>query len=146
MPDIANAATAAKRKKMLQALAQGTYGKQYHNLPESTEPSTQEKNLYQQYVADKHFYSAFANFGHLKDTYQGRFPLTGTGDTNLYAYFAELAYTIKSQDGASGMVLPAGIISDNATQAFSRTIFNGQIASVYHFDNTEKLFKGVDSR
>ena len=32
------------------------------------------------------------------------------------------------------------MITDDATKAFSQTVFNGRVASAYHFNNTEKLF------
>lgn len=71
--------------------------------------------------------------------------MTGTGDTNLYAYFAELATALVKKNGAVGLVVPAGMITDDATKAFSQTVFNGRVASAYHFNNTEKLFP-IDSR
>lgn len=144
--NIVDAPKAADRKKMITALAKGTFGSDYLHISESPERKNYEQDVYRQYVQEKHFYAVFANFDHLSADVLGRFPLTGVGDTNLYAYFAELANNIRKPQGSAGLVIPAGIISDNSTQAFSRNIFKGQLRSVYHFDNTKKIFKDVDGR
>lgn len=146
VPEIARTNKGDERQKMIKALSHGEFGDKYLNLPKNIDRKDYEQKIYMSYVQDTHFFSTFTNFCHLSNQVYGRFPLTGVGITNLYAYFAELGNTIRNNAGSVGMVLPAGIISDNSTQAFSHTIFNGQIASVYHFDNTEKLFKDVDSR
>ena len=39
----------------------------------------------------------------------GRYPLTGRGDINTYAVFAETARTVIGLQGRSGLVLPTGI-------------------------------------
>ena len=84
------------------------------------------------------------NVTHLSPESGARFPLTGEGDTNLFALFSELAFNLRREQGAAGIVCPIGIISDNATRRFSQKLFAGQQASsVYHFDNTEKIFPDV---
>lgn len=139
---IVNAKTAAIRKKMLKALSQGEFGSTYLDITNDEIRIAWEKDLYKQYAQDKHAAGAFSSFGHLRGE-SARFPLTGVGDTNLYAYFSELAKDIRKETGTAGLVLPLGILTDNATQAFSRKILNGQVISGYSFINTEHIFKDV---
>ena len=84
-------------------------------------------------------------FGHLKAEDGGRFPLTGVGDTNLFAYFAELASRLKIDGGRAGVVIPTGLVSDNATQAFAQHLLDGNLIQLYDFENKEKFFP-IDSR
>jgi hypothetical protein len=76
----------------------------------------------------------------------GRFPLTGTGDINLYALFAEVVSRAIRPDGQAGLVLPSGIASDLGTAAFFRDVAAGKIVSLFDFENRAKLFDAVDSR
>lgn len=77
----------------------------------------------------------------------GRFPLTGVGDINTYAAFAETFLNLTSQKGRSGFVVPTGIATDNSTKAFFEAITSGRhLASLYDFENREKIFPAVDSR
>ncbi len=144
-PAIADAQTAAKRAKMIEALSQGRMATDILKLAPSDDQSATEKALYEHYQEARQQAAAASNFCHLDPESQGRFPLTGYGDTNLYAYFAELSTQLVKTDGAVGLVVPAGMITDDATSSFSRAVFKGRVASVYHFNNTEKLFP-IDSR
>ena len=126
-------------------MSEGRMSEEFLNMPPSADRSAAEKNLYNQYQSALHRAGTASNFCHLEEDQGGRFPLTGHGDTNLFAYFAELAITLQKTGGSVGMVLPAGIITDNATQAYSQYIFEGHVKSLYHFTNTEKLFP-IDSR
>ena len=42
----------------------------------------------------------------------GRYPLTGHGDINTYAVFAETARTVTGEQGRLGVILPTGIATD----------------------------------
>lgn len=141
-PAIADAQTSAKRAKMIEALSYGRMATDFLGLAPSEEQSAAEKALFEHYQDARQTAAAASNFCHLSDEPRshGRFPMTGTGDTNLYAYFAELATALVKKNGAVGLVVPAGMIKDDATKAFSQTVFNGRVASAYHFNNTEKLF------
>ena len=139
-PEVANAKTGAIRARMIKAMSEGRMSEEFLNMPPSADRSAAEKNLYNQYQSALHRAGTASNFCHLEEDQGGRFPLTGCGDTNLFAYFAELALMLKSSQGSVGMVLPAGIITDNATQAFSRYIFEGHVRSIFHFSNVGGLF------
>ena len=134
-PEVAEAQNASVREKMIEAMAQGKMSEDYLELPASSERSAAERKLFTHYQTALHRAGTMASFCHLNESSGGRFPLTGCGDTNLFAYFAELALMLKSSQGSVGMVLPAGIITDNATQAFSRYIFEGHVRSIFHFSN-----------
>lgn len=139
-PEVAQAQNASVREKMIEAMAQGKMSEDYLELPASSERSAAERKLFTHYQTALHRAGTMASFCHLNESSGGRFPLTGCGDTNLFAYFAELALMLKSSQGSVGMVLPAGIITDNATQAFSRYIFEGHVRSIFHFSNVGGLF------
>lgn len=144
-PTIAAAKTASIRKQMIDSLSEGQFSEKYLNLSFSESQSAADKALFVHYMTAQKNAAAGATLGHLPEEAGGRFPLTGTGDTNLAAYFSELALHLRKDDGAIGIVVPAGIITDDATKAYSQYILNGHTQSLYHFNNTEKLFP-IDSR
>ena len=130
LPEVAGAKTAAIRKKMIEALA--------------ASKNEFERKTFEDYVKAQYQAAAFSTINHLSTDDGGRFPLTGVGDTNLFAYFAEHALNIKGDLGAVGMVVPTGIVLDDATKRFTQEIFTqGQVSSVYHFNNTESIFPNV---
>ena len=139
-PEIANATTADVRKKMIEKLSHGQLASSHLKDGALLEPNKAEIKLYEQYIEALRTSECAATFGHLKSEEGGRFPLTGVGDTNLYAYFAELASSLKENNGRVGMVMPTGIVSDNATQAFAQYLLNGNLVQLYDFENKEKIF------
>lgn len=120
--DIVNAGTAAQRKKAIEKL------------------KASDVVLYQDYVqaqADAEAMSRFVRFG-------GRFPLTATGDIDLYPMFAEVCLNFSKE--AWGHVLPTGIAVNDSNKAFfSKLIDENRLISLYDFENREKLFD-IDSR
>ena len=115
--DIVNAGTAAQRK---QAIA---------NLP-TTDPDLYE--AYQLALADAEAMSRFVRFG-------GRFPMTATGDIDLYPLFAE--HCLNCSKEAWGLVLPTGIaVNDSNKTFFSKLIDENRLKSLYDFENKEGLF------
>lgn len=115
--DIVNAGTAAQRKK---AIAQ---------LP-VTDPE-----LFQRYIEAQHDAEAMSRFVR----FAGRFPLTATGDIDLYPMFAELCLSFSKE--AWGLVLPTGIAVNDSNKAFfSKLIDENRLVSLYDFENKEALF------
>lgn len=174
VPPIANAQNASKRKQMIKALAQGKWAQEYPDDAKSVgllnetnntqqhalalltdpEPNTQqaqaqsewEQQIFADYMRDQYQATAMSVFTHLETESGARFPLTGEGDTNLFALFAELYFNLRREQGTAGIVCPIGIISDNATRRFSQKLFaSKQASSVYHFNNTENIFPAVHS-
>lgn len=115
--DIVNAGTAAQRK---QAIA---------NLP-TTDPELYE--AYQLALANAEAMSLYVRFS-------GRFPMTATGDIDLYPLFAEHCYNCTRE--AWGLVLPTGIaVNDSNKTFFSKLIDENRLISLYDFENKEGLF------
>ncbi len=125
-PQIANAANAAARKKLIAALA------------DSDSPADQ--TLSDEFEAELRKAAGWSQL--LRES--GRYRLTGHGDINTYAVFAETARTIINARGSSGLVLPTGIVTDATTSQFFRDLVRGgQLIHVYGFRNNRGLFKGV---
>ncbi|HUY87153.1 MAG TPA: DNA methyltransferase [Pirellulales bacterium] len=77
----------------------------------------------------------------------GQFPLTGKGDVNLYMLFAELASNLVAPEGLVGLLVPSGIATDDTTKDFFASLMDGKrLASLYDFENREKIFADVDGR
>ncbi|WP_328708859.1 Eco57I restriction-modification methylase domain-containing protein [Microbispora hainanensis] len=124
--DIASAKNAAARKKAIAA------------LKDSEEEF--DRNLYAEFVLALRTPSALTHF--LKTS--GRYPLTGAGRLNTYAVFAETGRMLLSPHGRVGMVLPTGIATDATTQFFFKDMVETKtLASLYDFENEEKLFLNV---
>jgi hypothetical protein len=125
-PAIANAPNAAARERAIAALAREA-------------PGTPERRLHAEYLRalkEVEGASRYARTG-------GRFPLTGTGDVNLYALFAEGALRVVRRGGRAGVVVPSGIASDAGTAPFFRHLAEGRLVSLMDFENREALFAGV---
>lgn len=76
-----------------------------------------------------------------------RFSLTATGKINTYAIFAETTRKLISPDGRVGIIVPTGIATDDTCKKFFGDLTQKQIlASLYDFENRDKLFSAVDSR
>ncbi|HQK26233.1 MAG TPA: hypothetical protein PK393_11995, partial [Synergistaceae bacterium] len=77
----------------------------------------------------------------------GRFPLTGVGDVNTYALFAETCLALLNPKGRGGIIVPTGIATDDGTKAFfDHLVRQRRLASLQDFENREGLFPAVDSR
>ncbi|WP_407549366.1 N-6 DNA methylase [Streptomyces sp. Pv4-95] len=73
-----------------------------------------------------------------------RNPLTGRGDINTYAVFAECSRTLTGPRGRTGVVVPTGIATDATTQYFFKDLVSaGSLAALFDFENAQPLFPGV---
>ncbi len=121
-PEIAKAPNAAARKRLIAALP-------------STHPA-----LHDAFVAEKRSAEGVSHF--MRNS--GRYPLTGRGDINTYAVFAETDRALLGGAGRLGVILPTGIATDATTQYFFKDLVeHGSIASLYDFENAKPLFHGV---
>lgn len=128
-PDIANAANAAERKKMIESLS------------ESGRPS--ERSLYEEFEAELR---RMAGWRQLL-TSSGRFPRTGVGRVNTYAVFAETARTITGTAGRLGVIVPTGIATDHTTAPFFENIVaEEQLDSLLDFVTNPRLWTEVGHR
>jgi hypothetical protein len=77
----------------------------------------------------------------------GAYPLTGRGDINTYSVFAERVRLLLSPHGRAGIIVPTGIATDDTNKLFfADVVEKGQLASLFDFENRDKLFPAVDSR
>lgn len=123
-PEIAAAPNAAARKRLIK------------RLPESDAGLA----LYEEYLAALRR----AEGESLTLRVSGRYPLTGRGDINTYAVFAELGRTVLAGKGRFGLILPTGIATDATTQYFFKDLVTkGSLVSLFDFENAKPLFDGV---
>lgn len=131
---VAKASNAAARKRLIDALGKG-------ELP-GMEPAAQV-NLHAEFHQALHLAGACSLFFHVGAKDGGRYPLSGVGDVNMYALFAETNYTLKAEAGRAGFIVPTGIATDAATSAFFGNLVEEKaISSLYDFENKE-LFPAV---
>ena len=124
-PEIALAPNKSARKKLIDTLVE-------------TNPV-----LAKDFQEAKHFAEAASKFMRFSNHY----PLTGSGDVNTYALFAELARISLSKSGYSGMVMPTGIATDDMTKVFfGDVVIKKALVSIFDFENRENLFPSIDSR
>jgi hypothetical protein len=138
-PDIADAKTSNEREKMIIAL-------------NAENASPFDKELYSIYIRSKHQKESFCHFASIlkKDYRYPRYPLTGKGKLNYYALFAELFLALRNgakSESRAGFIVPSGIATDDSTKLyFAAVAQHSQLASLYDFENREKIFPSVDSR
>ena len=106
-----------------------------------------EQRLYAEFINARRSAEAASLFAHVKGDEGGRYPLTGVGDVNTYALFAETIQQITHAQGRAGFIVPTGIATDDSTKAyFGHITQSGQLVSLYDIENRDKLFAAVDSR
>jgi hypothetical protein len=121
-PDIANAANAAQRRRMISNLMYEVPA-MYAAFMEDQRQATGESHL-------------------VRDS--GRYPLCGRGDVNTYSIFAETMRLIISPTGRVGCIVPSGIATDDTTKYFFRGLMESHsLVSLYSFENEELIFPAV---
>jgi type I restriction-modification system DNA methylase subunit len=121
-PEIATATNAAKRKQLVAKL-------------ESADPALYER--YQEALAAADSLLTYCRTS-------GQYPLTGKGDINTYAAFAELAYQLVAPNGRVGLLVPSGIASDMTTKDFFAAIADtNRLIRLYDFENKKAFFPDV---
>ena len=121
-PEIANARNKAERKALIE------------NLPVS------DPQLYHDYQAEKRGHDCLSVF--FRES--GSFPFTGVSRINLYSVFAEQYEKLINLNGATGNVLPTGIILDeNNKELFLHLVDHNRIDRVIDFENRKGLFSEV---
>ncbi|MBE7539343.1 MAG: N-6 DNA methylase [Opitutaceae bacterium] len=146
-PLIAEAKNKAERGQRIQWLAEGSLVNHLHQTPIPHGGAPAELSLYREFVFARRLAEAISLFAHVDGKDGGRYPLTGVGDVNTYALFAETITQLTHQSGRAGFIVPTGIATDDSTKAFfAHLAENGKLASLYDFENREKVFPAVDSR
>ena len=122
VPEIASAVSAATRRELIAGLQR------------------RQPLVYQAY--EHHKAAAEATLDHVRGC--GRFPLTGKGDINTYAVFAELAWNIVAPRGRAGILVPSGIATDQTTSKFfGRLVDSAALVGLYDFENKAPIFPDV---
>jgi hypothetical protein len=130
-PEIAQAPNAAARGRMIAKLKDAA-------------PGTRERALYDEFEVAKRTAEASSVFARIPAEDYGRFPLTGRGDVNTYALFAELFSSLLSSHGRAGIVVPTGIATDSSTSTFfSYLITEGRLLSLFDFQTGMGFFDDI---
>ena len=142
---VAEAKNKAERGQRIDWLAQGLLA---HNLyPELEHPLQEceaEQRLYEEFISARRTAEAASIFAHVNGKDGGRYPLTGVGDVNTYALFAETISQITAKTGRAGFIVPTGIATDDSTKAyFSNMAGNCRLVELLAFENEEFIFAAV---
>jgi hypothetical protein len=143
-PLVAQAKHKSERGQRIQWLAQGMLARHiYPELEHSTQICGAEQQLFAEFIAARRGAEAASVFAH--DS--GRYPLTGVGDVNTYALFAETFFQLLAPNGRAGFIVPTGIATDDSTKAYFGEISqSGCLVSLFSFWEIRRLFPGTDDR
>ncbi|WP_426236545.1 Eco57I restriction-modification methylase domain-containing protein [Pararhizobium sp. DWP1-1-3] len=129
--DIATAAKASERTKLIKDL-------------ETAEPGSPRRALFDEFETAKRVAEASSIFARVPGGDGGRFALTGRGDVNTYALFAENFLSLARKNGQAGIIVPTGIATDATTAPFFGHLVEAErLASLIDFENREALFEDV---
>jgi len=133
-PDIAAAPNAAARGRLIEKL-------------KTADPGTRDRALFEEFEMAKRTAEAASVFARVPGDEGGRFALTGRGDVNTYALFAELFSILAGPHGRAGVIVPTGIATDATTAPFFAALIDGKrLATLFDFENRERIFPAIDSR
>ncbi len=146
--DVGEAKNKAERSQRIQWLAEGMLAKHlFPQLEHAPHECEAEQRLYAEFISARRTAEATSVFMHVGEPDGGRYPLTGVGDVNTYALFAETIHQITHSSGRAGFIVPTGIGTDDSTKAFFGEITQkGRLISLFDIENRDKLFGAVDSR
>ena len=125
-PHVASARNAAARTKAIAKLGEAAQG-------------SPERAVHDAFLEAKREAEAASAWCHA----EARYPLTGTGDVNTYALFAETMYRATRADGRAGLVVPTGIATDESTKRFFAEVSAGHLISLIDFRTGPGLFSEV---
>lgn len=143
-PLVADARNKAERAQRIEWLREGVLLHRVNPSLERAEglspPNRAEIALYDSFIAARRGAEAVSLFAH-----DGRrYPLTGVGDVNTYALFAETFLQATAPNGRAGFIVPTGIATDDSTKAyFERLAVGGYLRSLLSLENEEFVFPSV---
>lgn len=124
-PDIAAASNAAARRRLIQELEQ------------------EDPSLHEAFIEAKHEAEGESHL--IRNS--GKYPLTGRGDVNTYAVFAETMRMLIAETGRVGAIVPSGIATDDTTKLLFQDLMEKRaLVSLLDFENRKRIFPAVDSR
>lgn len=143
-PLVAQAKNKAERAQRIEWLREGVL--LHHVSPDLeraeglTPPNRAEMALYASFIAARRGAEAASLYAHDSR----RYPLTGVGDVNTYALFAETFLQATAPSGRAGFIVPTGIATDDSTKAyFERLATGGHLRSLLCLENEEFVFPSV---
>lgn len=143
--DVAEAKNKAERSQRIQWLSEGMLAKQL--FPQHDHRSHEceaEQRLFAEFISTRRIAEAASAFAHVKGEDGGRYPLTGVGDVNTYALFAETFSQITHIQGHAGFIVPSGIGTDDSTKHFFQYLIKEKrLVSFFGFDNAKRIFPAV---
>ncbi|WP_343622907.1 Eco57I restriction-modification methylase domain-containing protein [Roseateles puraquae] len=143
--DVALAKNKAERAQRIQWLSEGRLAQQI--FPQHEHPPHEceaEQRLHGEYISARRTAEAASVYAHVKGEDGGRYPLTGVGDVNTYALFAETIGQITRPQGRSGFIVPTGIATDDTTKRyFGDLVKNERLVSLLAYENEEFIFQSV---
>lgn len=143
-PLVAMAKNKAERAQRIEWLCEGVLLHRVNPDLERAEgltpPNRAEMALYASFIAARRGAEAASLYAH-----DGRrYPLTGVGDVNTYALFAETLLQATGPLGRAGFIVPTGIATDDSTKAyFGHIASQGRLASLFDFENSDAVFPAV---
>ena len=143
--DVAEAKNKAERSQRIGWLAEGMLARHlFPELEHAEQECAAEQRLYAEFITARRTAEAMSLFAHAKGEDGGRYPLTGVGDVNTYALFAETFAQLMAPTGRAGFIVPTGIATDDSTKAFFAHITqNARLVSLYDIENREAVFPAV---
>ncbi|MCB9495962.1 MAG: N-6 DNA methylase [Fibrobacteria bacterium] len=147
-PLVAEAKNKAERAKRIEWLSEGSLQRNLFPGDAVIEGVADgERRIYEEFLDARRTAEAASVFFHIEGETGGRFPLTGVGDVNTYALFAESIRQILAKRGRAGFIVPTGIATDDSTKAFFGEIVSTRmLASFFDFENRSGIFPAIDSR
>ncbi|ONC55969.1 hypothetical protein AQ919_18160 [Burkholderia pseudomallei] len=143
-PLVATARNKAERSQRIEWLREGVL---LHNLNPDLEraeglapPNRAEMSLHASFIAARRGAEAASLYAHDSR----RYPLTGVGDVNTYALFAETFLQATAPTGRAGFIVPTGIATDDSTKAYFEAVSqHRRLVALYSFENEEFVFPAV---
>ncbi len=141
-PLVAEAINKAERVRRIEWLRQGRLQQTLDGEPQSDQPpSAQEQALHCEFEQAKRIAEATSRFVHAEG---GRYPLTGIGDVDTYALFAETFVRLRNQIGRAGIIVKSGIGTDDTYKGFFQHVTQSKLlVSFIGFDNAKRIFPSV---
>lgn len=143
-PLVAMAKNKSERGQRIELLRQGLLLHALYPDVEAAEglspPNRAEMRLHQEFISARRGAEAASLYAH--DS--GRYPLTGVGDVNTYALFAESFAQLVAPTGRAGFIVPTGIATDDTTKAyFENLAVQGRLRGLFCLENEEFVFPSV---
>lgn len=133
-PQIATAPNKAARDRLIRALAEQPEG-------------SGDRVLFSAFEAAKRQAEAISTFVRISENEGGRYALTGRGDVNTYALFAEHFLNLSEARGQAGIIVPTGIATDATTSPFfDDLVKKKRLKSLYSFKEIRAIFLATDDR